>query len=107
MDYDRQFALVAEAPVLGGATEIAGVVRLSRIHATNDRGLTLTIADAWQRQGIGAQLVHSAVRVARGEKVEHVVAELAWDNKGMRELLEDEGFAFDERGDTLIATLTV
>jgi len=26
---------------------------------------------------------------------------------GMRELLEDEGFAFDERGDTLIATLTV
>ena len=26
---------------------------------------------------------------------------------GVRELLEDEGFAFDEQGDTLIATLTV
>jgi len=107
VDYDRQFALVAEAPVLGGATEIAGVVRLSRIHATNDRGLTLTVADAWQRQGIGAQLVHGAIGVARGEGVDHVTAELSWDNKGMRELLEDEGFAFDEQGDTLIATLTI
>jgi acetyltransferase len=107
VDYDRQFALVAEAPVLGGATEIAGVVRLSRIHATNDRGLTLTVADAWQRQGIGAQLVHSAVGVARGEGVEHLVAELTPDNRGMRELLADEGFAFDDRGDALFATLTV
>jgi acetyltransferase len=107
VDYDRQFALVAEAPVLGGATEIAGVVRLSRIHATNDRQLTLTVADAWQRQGIGAQLVRSAVKVAQGEGVDHVVAELAPDNRGMRELLADEGFAFEERDDALIATLAL
>jgi acetyltransferase len=107
VDYNRQFALVAEAPVLGGATEIAGIVRLSRIHATNDRQLTLTVADAWQRQGVGACLVRGAVRVARGEGVDHVVAELAVDNKGMRELLADEGFTFEDRGDMLFATLAV
>ncbi len=107
VDYDRQFALVAEAPVLGGATEIAGVVRLSRIHATDDRQLTMTVADAWQRQGIGAHLVRGAVRVAKGEGVAHVIAELAPDNAGMRELLADEGFAFEDRGELLVATLAI
>ncbi len=107
VDYDRQFGLVAEAPVLGGTTEIAGVARLSRIHATNDRLLTLTVADAWQRQGVGAHLVRSAVRVAQGEAVDHVISELAPDNAGMRELLADEGFTFDDRNGELVATLAV
>lgn len=107
VDYDRQFALVAEAPVLGGTTEIAGVARLSRIHASNDRLLTLTVADAWQRQGVGAQLVRSAVRVAQGEGVDHLISELAPDNAGMREILADEGFAFEDRGEALVATLTL
>ena len=107
VDYDREFALVAEAPVLGGATEIAGVARLSRIHATNDRMLTLTVADAWQRQGVGAHLVRSAVRVAQGEAVDHVISELAPDNAGMREILADEGFTFEDHGDELLATLAV
>ncbi|MFN8631787.1 MAG: GNAT family N-acetyltransferase [Chloroflexota bacterium] len=107
VDYNRQFALVAEAPVLGGTTEIAGIARLSRIHATNDRLLTLTVADAYQRQGIGAHLVHSAAIVARGEGVEHLVAELGIDNTAMREVLADEGFAFEEREETILATLTL
>ena len=66
--------------------------------------LTLTVADAWQRRGVGAQLVGSAVQVARGEGVANLVAELAKDNAGMRELLADEGFAFEERGRVLVAT---
>ncbi|HEY4753796.1 MAG TPA: GNAT family N-acetyltransferase, partial [Candidatus Limnocylindrales bacterium] len=107
VDYDRQFALVAVSPVLGGATEIAGVARLSRIHATNDRQLTMTVADAWQRQGVGAHLVSGAIRVAKGEGVAHVIADLAPDNAGMRELLADEGFAFDDTGETLVATLAL
>jgi acetyltransferase len=107
VDYDRQFALVAEAPVLGGATEIAGVVRLTRIHATDDRQLTMVVADAWQRRGIGAHLVRNAVLVARGEGVAHLTAELAPDNVGMRELLAEEGFAFEDRGDVLAASLTI
>ena len=107
VDYDRQFALVAEAELLGGSREIAGVARLSRMHASNDRQLTVTVADAWQRQGIGAQLVRCAVRVATTEGVERLIAELAPDNRGMRELLADEGFGFEDRGDTLVATLAI
>ena len=107
VDYDRQFALVAEASLLGGGHEIAGVARLSRMHASNDRQLTMTVADAWQRQGIGAQLVRCAVRVATTEGVDRLIAELTPDNIGMRELLADEGFSFEPQGDVLVATLAV
>ncbi|MES1239519.1 MAG: acetate--CoA ligase family protein, partial [Chloroflexota bacterium] len=37
VDYDRQFALVAEGPDAAGATEIAGIARVSRIPASEDR----------------------------------------------------------------------
>jgi GNAT superfamily N-acetyltransferase len=67
--------------------------------------LTMVVADVWQRRGVGEQLVRSAVDVARGEGVAHLVAELAPDNRGMRELLADAGFGFEDRGDVLVATL--
>jgi acetyltransferase len=105
VDYDREFALVAEGPGSDGATEIAGVARVSRVHQSDDRMLTMVVADAWQRRGVGEQLVRSAVDVARGEGVAHLVAELAPDNRGMRELLADAGFGFEDRGDVLVAAL--
>ena len=105
VDYDREFALVAEGPGVDGITEIAGVARVSRVHQSDDRMLTMVVADVWQRRGVGEQLVRSAVDVARGEGVAHLVAELAPDNRGMRELLADAGFAFEDRGDVLVATL--
>jgi acetyltransferase len=101
-DYDRQFALVAEAD-----GELAGIARVSRIHASDDRRLTMTVADAWQRRGVGAHLVRAAVDVARGEGVANLVAELDAGNVGMRELLAEHGFGFEERDGTLVATLPV
>ena len=47
------------------------------------------------------------VRWSKGEGVAHVIADLAPDNAGMRELLADEGFAFDDTGETLVATLAL
>jgi len=106
VDYDRQFAIVAEGATPGSWPEIAGIARVSRVHASDDRMLTITVADQWQRRGIGAQLVRSAVEIARNEGVANLVAELAPDNAGMRELLADEGFKFEERGRVLVATLS-
>ncbi len=107
VDYDREFALIAEGPAQDGGTEIAGVARVSRVHASDDRTLTMVVADAWQRRGVGEQLVRSAIEVARGERVAHLMAELASDNVGMRELLSDAGFTFEERDGVLVARLAV
>jgi len=106
-DYDRQFALVAAVDDPLGTSGIIGMSRLARVHATNDRHLTMVVADEWQRRGVGASLVRAAVTVARGEGVAHLVAELKTENVGMRELLADEGFAFEERDGQLVATLTI
>jgi acetyltransferase len=106
VDYDRQIGLVAEAAGRGGP-EIAGVARISRVHASDDRTLTMVIADAWQRRGIGARIVQTAVAVARGEGVANLLAELSPDSVGMRELLAEEGFSFEERDGKLLASLAV
>jgi acetyltransferase len=110
VDYDRQFALIAEAQGMSGGIatpEIAGVARLTRVHASDDRMLTMVVADVWQRRGVGAQIVRSAVQVARGEGVEHVISELSPGNAGMRELLAEEGFAIEDRGSVLVASLAL
>ena len=104
VDYDREIALVAEAPVADG-TAVAAVVRLSRIHATEAMELSLVVADAWQRRGIGRELLSSAILVARAEHASEIVARLSPENRPMRTLLSDAGFSFEERGDLLLATL--
>ncbi|HEY6014086.1 MAG TPA: GNAT family N-acetyltransferase, partial [Candidatus Limnocylindrales bacterium] len=104
VDYDREIALVAEAPQAEGSV-VAAVVRLSRIHATEAMELSLVVADAWQRRGIGRELLKSAIDVARTERASEVVARLAPENRPMRTLLEEAGFSFEDRGALLLATL--
>jgi GNAT superfamily N-acetyltransferase len=69
--------------------------------------LTLVVADAWQRRGVGAAIIRSAIDVARGEGVDHLLAELSPGNAPMRELLASEGFASSERDGVLEASLAV
>ncbi len=106
VDYHRQFGLVAEVDGIDGP-EIIGVARITRVHASDDRMLTMVIADAWQRRGVGARMVRTAVAVAHGESVASLLAELAPDNVGMHELLADEGFSFTERDGMLVASLVI
>jgi acetyltransferase len=104
VDYDREIALVAEAAGEEGPV-VAGVARLSRIHATQDVELSLVVADAWQRRRIGRELLDAAIDVARHEPVGTVVAHLDRDNEAMRRLLADAGFAFETVGGRLVARL--
>ena len=107
-DYDRQFAIVAD--VLkddAAAPEFAAIARVSRVHASDDRHLTMTVADAWQRRGVGACLIRTAITVAKGEGVANLVSEFSPRNARMRELLAAEGFTFEEREGVVVATLPI
>ncbi len=107
-DYDRQFALVAEVEKGDGEDpEFAGIARVARVHASEDRTLTMTVADAWQRRGVGACLVRAAVEVAKGEGVTNLVSRLSATNLAMRELLEDEHFVITEADGMLVASLPI
>ena len=104
VDYDREIALVADARRDGGS-DVIGVARLSRTQAGDEMTLSLVIADAWQRRGLGRELLRSAVEVARREGVRSVIARLSTANEPMRRLLGEAGFTFDETGDQLVALL--
>ncbi len=104
VDYDREIALVAEAPIADGS-EVAGVVRLSRIHVGGEHELSLVVADPWQRHGIGRELLRSVIAVARGEGARGIYSRLSPENHAMRALLTEAGFTFAERGELLVASL--
>jgi acetyltransferase len=92
VDYDRELALVAETIDDKGEQNVMGIVRLSRIHATNDARLSLLIGDPYQGIGLGGELVRRAVDVARSEKMSRLTAILTDDNQTMQHILEKEAF---------------
>ena len=104
VDYDREIALVAEAPQAHGSA-VAGVARLSRASTGEDRELSLVVADAWQRRGIGRELLRSAIDVAIAEGARSIVARLSPENAAMRALLAQGGFTFETAGEMLVASL--
>jgi acetyltransferase len=104
VDYDREIALVAEVPLDEGRA-VAGVARLSRSSAGEERELSLIVADPWQGRGIGRELLRSAITVGRAEGSREIAARLSPDNGPMRSLLAEEGFSFETHGDLLVATL--
>lgn len=97
-DYDRELALVAERhDAASGARQIIGIGRLSKTPHENDGEWAILIADAWQKKGLGTQLLQCLVRVARSEKLTRLFAEILPDNSEMIRVAERVGFSLKRR----------
>jgi acetyltransferase len=92
VDYDREIALVAETTDDQGERLLMGVIRLSRIHATNEARLSILVGDPYQGIGLGGELVRRAVEVARSEHMSRLNAILTADNQRMIQIFEKLGF---------------
>jgi acetyltransferase len=93
IDYDRETALVAERKGQGSdASEILGVVRLSRVHGTRTAELTMVVKDEFQKHGLGTEMVRRAIEIARKEKLGKIVANMLVENKDMKSLCRKLGF---------------
>jgi acetyltransferase len=93
IDYDREIALVAErrhSP--SGQSEILGVGRMVKIHGTNDAEVAVLVSDRWQGQGLGKELLSRLLRVAAGEKLSRLVADILPDNRKVMRICEALGF---------------
>ena len=92
-DYDREIALVAEyKDEESGEIEIIGVGRLSKLRGTNDARFAMVIADKYQGKGLGTELLKRLIDVARREKLDHLVAEIAPENIPMQQVCQRLGF---------------
>jgi acetyltransferase len=91
-DYDRDIALIAEHRPPGGATEIVAVGRLTRASVHDDAEFALLVADAWQRRGLGTELLRRIVDIARAEHIDRVTATMLPDNSAMMRIAASLGF---------------
>ncbi len=100
-DYDREMALVVTHRDASGKQRIVGVGRLSRIPGLNEAEFAILIADQWQGQGLGTELLSRIVDIARQEAISAVTADILSENTEMQKMCRRLGFTLnrdDEAG---------
>ena len=110
IDYDREMALVAERPGSGTGPEsdrdeILAIGRLTKLAGTDDGEFAMLVADAYQRQGIGAALLSRLIQVGRDERLARITADILAQNTPMQRLCRKLGFAIlhaDDPGDPMV-----
>jgi acetyltransferase len=85
-------ALVAEGTNAQGEREIVGVGRLIKLHGRSEAQFAVVVSDAYQKQGLGMELMKRLLQIARDEKVQRVIADILRENVGMARLCEELGF---------------
>jgi acetyltransferase len=92
IDYDREITLVAELidPHTRSAC-IAGVARLSRAPSLEEAEIGVIVADRFQHQGLGGEVIKKLVDIARIEKITRIVADFHSENSAIRHLAKHGG----------------
>src|SRR5690348_4864317 len=100
IDYDREMALVAELTDADTrSTCIAAVARLSRAPSAEEAEIGVIVADKFQHQGLGAELIKRLIDIARIEKVKRIVAEFHSENSAIRHLAKHGGATVKQTAD--------
>jgi acetyltransferase len=108
IDYDREMALVADLQdSRTGEHEILAVGRLTKAPHGSQGEVAILVADRWQNQGLGTELVRRLIEISRDEKLLGVEVNIMPENRSMRSLAERLGFEFRSTDDpsTLTAVL--
>jgi acetyltransferase len=83
---DETVLLVETAFPQASGRQIIGVGRLSVVPGTESAEVAFVVADSFQRQGIGSELLRRLVEVAGRRALRHLRAHLLPGNVAMREL---------------------
>ena len=103
VDYDREFALVAEGrDEESGAPAILGVARLQRVGDGEAAEFALVVADRYQGIGVGGALMRQLIGIARQEGISRLRADILSDNGAMRRLCARAGIPVRPTTDPLV-----
>jgi acetyltransferase len=75
-----------------GEPSILAVGRLNKLLPKNEAEMAVLVADEYQGQGLGKELLRRLIQVAREQKLNRVVAEMLRDNIIMQTVLKKIGF---------------
>ncbi|MBV8229526.1 MAG: bifunctional acetate--CoA ligase family protein/GNAT family N-acetyltransferase [Planctomycetaceae bacterium] len=93
IDYNREMALVADyKDAQTGEHEIIAMGRLSRLYGIDEAEFSLEVRDAFQRRGLGTEILRRLVDVGRAEGIHCISAVILPQNGGMLRICEKLGF---------------
>jgi acetyltransferase len=106
--YDREMVLVGEGkdPATGNH-RILGVGRLNKARKNSDGEVAVLVADQYQNQGLGTELLRRNIQIAREEKLTRLYAEILRDNLAMEKIFQRLGFKFHMHGGSESTTATL
>ncbi len=103
-DYDREVVLIAECRnPPDGAREIVGVGRLNKLRDESKAEVAVLVRDAFQKRGLGFELLRRVVQVARDEKLRHISCEMLYQNLAMQVIAKRLGFQLHLRPDSVVS----
>lgn len=92
VDYAREIALVAiEQPP--GKERIMGMCHIFAQPSLGEAELAVVVGDAWQREGLGRQLVSVGMEIARQKGIKRVTGVVLPENEAMLSLAKKLGFS--------------
>ena len=106
VDGDNHYAVVAFVVDPAGEIEGIGVARYVRLPDRPEAAeVAVTVADAWQRRGIGTMLYDRLLAAARERGIKILQSDIHFENRGIRELLEKAAPATVIERDGVVVTL--
>jgi acetyltransferase len=107
-DFDREMALVAEGwHAASGRRAILAMGRLSRMPTLSEAECDLLVDDAYQRHGLGTELLRRLIEVGRAEGVRCITAVMLRDNQGMQRTCQKLGFQLNYVPEDQVMVATV
>lgn len=93
IDYDQEIALVADRlNPQTGQHDILGVGRLIKARHEQSAEFALLIADQFQHQGLGTELLRRLIQIGRDENIQRLTGEILAENLGMQTICKHLGF---------------
>lgn len=102
IDYDREMAIIAELDE-NGRKRMLGVSRIIGDPYNENAEFAMVVADPWQKQGLGSNLMDSILTIAEKREIKKVYAYLLEDNAVMRRMFEKRGFTIIPKEGNLYA----
>jgi acetyltransferase len=98
-DYDREIALAVDRQTPGGGHEILGIGRLSRTLEAGEADFAILVTDAWQRQGLGVELMEKLIQIAKDEGITRIRGGIMAANTGMQKVCRKTGYRMQRLSD--------
>ena len=95
IDYGREMAFIATAPLDGGGEETLAVVRATCDPDNHDAEFGIVVRSDLKGAGLGDRMMHKLIAHFRARGTQRLVASVLVDNRRMLELAESLGFEND------------